>query len=141
MKAGRELDYLIAEKVMGYPIKRQKREVFEATPKGTRPVVKYSTDIEAAWEVAERFGVTLIPVQENAWFGLVRPEKDFSSPDELVDILKNKNFTGCGAAAADTAPLTICLAALRAFEAQQGAGVSPMSEGPDAGTPPPTLTH
>lgn len=62
MPAGRELDALVAEKVMGLDIvsnglkyePRYYLPEYERTYHRAVPV--YSTDISAAWEVAEKFG-------------------------------------------------------------------------------------
>jgi len=51
LKPGRELDALVAEKVMGYITHGQFRE-----KNGVRVMIdRYSTDIAAAWEVVEMF--------------------------------------------------------------------------------------
>lgn len=57
MKAGRELDALVAEKVMGRPAVRVEG-VFRANGEALfLDVPPYSTDIAAAFEAAERAGV------------------------------------------------------------------------------------
>ena len=55
MKAGRELDALVAEKVMGFPVKIGDitGEPYHAQFGYSMP--NYSTDIAAAWEVLEKF--------------------------------------------------------------------------------------
>lgn len=54
MKPGIELDALVAEKVMGWTEKRldHNKYLFEAC--GLSSVPRYSTDIAAAWEVAQK---------------------------------------------------------------------------------------
>ena len=78
--AGRELDRIVAQSVMGRTVSQQKREVFESTEKGTRPLANYTTDISAAWEVAEHMAITLVPIQENSWFALVGRGSRWASP-------------------------------------------------------------
>ena len=116
MRAGRELDRVIAERVLGHVVTQQKREVFEATEKGTRPLANYTTDIEAAWEVAEKLSITLIPVKENAWFTLVGRGERWSSPADFLQFLGEGKFLNAGAAVNDTAPMAICAAAIKAIE-------------------------
>ena len=115
LEAGRELDALIAERVMGL-------KLFTATPKHTAiaggckvsnrtwvdtgemhewgPVVKYlshySTDVVCAWEVVEKF---------RANGGLVELEG-------CKFWIARVTFKYCKEAPADTAPLAICRAAL-----------------------------
>lgn len=142
MRAGRELDRVIAQRVMGNVVTQQKREVFEATEKGTRPLANYSTDIVAAWEVAERHAITLIPVKENAWFALVGKGERWSSPADFLKFLGEGKFLNAGAAVGESAAMTICQAALKAVEnaelAEQnkdagGDGAGPLNElGPGA---------
>lgn len=110
MKPGRELDALIAEKVMGRPTERYAGAVvFSVDPnsiQGVYPldyiVPHYSTDIAAAWEVVEKV---------YDWnFRLERFEglsKDYYGAQFF---LNGEWHYG----EADTAPLAICLAALKA---------------------------
>lgn len=65
-KPGRELDALIAEKVMGCPICESpfkdgsKDVLYMNGPDGKRIVPRYSTDISAAWEVKQKTGINKI---------------------------------------------------------------------------------
>ena len=129
MKAGRELDALIAEKVMGtpkywsvwfacshygnfngldqaqaYAEKIQGDFKAHVLPYSDEP--NYSTSIEAAWEVVERLVSTPGP---NGDHHSVRV--DYSG-DAVVVIDENKDWQV--SAIASTAPHAICLAALRA---------------------------
>ena len=67
MEPGRELDALVAEKVMGYRIFNPPPidDPWEVLPDNSRgrPVLAYSTDIAAAWEVLEKMRL-LLPGQE-----------------------------------------------------------------------------
>lgn len=138
MRAGRELDRVIAQRVMGYVVTQQKREVFEATPKGTRPLAHYTTDISAAWEVAERLAITLIPVQGGQWFALVGKGERWNSPADFLKFLGEGKFLNAGAAVAETAAMTICQAALNSIENKELAarseseGSGPGPSGPEA---------
>ncbi len=121
MKAGRELDAWISEKVLGHTVLGQRKgSIKERTKDGqVRPLRAYSTDISAAWEVVRKMGITLIPIENEQWFGLVGPSRGWTSPAELLKYLQSADFVRAGAAVGETAPLTICLAAMRAEEKQE----------------------
>jgi hypothetical protein len=125
MKPGRELDTLVAEKVMGWiPKKRwpdllvweniegEDRAADEATERysvyeGFRP----STDISDAWEVVEKLGI--IP---NSFYIGYKTDKNgkkiyrafFQKENPITTLIHTYE------ADAETAPLAICLAALEA---------------------------
>ncbi len=87
MKAGRELDALIAEKVMGWDSR--------CIPK------PYSRDIGYAWQVVEKV------------LSDVKGHVDLSiEPDGVNCIISGYTFDA--GETADTAPLAICQAALKA---------------------------
>jgi hypothetical protein len=136
MRAGRELDRVIAQRVMGHVVTQQKREVFEATEKGTRPLANYTTDIQAAWEVAEKYAITLIPVQESSWFALVGRGERWASPADFLKFLGEGKFVNAGAAVGETAAMTICQAALKSIDnaeiAEHGAAGGDAIAGQDA---------
>ncbi len=104
MNAGRELDALIAEKVMGRAFDAEfHRECAEDNLE--TELRNYSTDIAAAWEVVEklrsegcRYSITDCPHEK-------RPTVQ----------LTLKTGAACGAYA-PTVPHAICLAALKALE-------------------------
>ncbi len=123
MKQGRELDAWVAERVLGHTIVGQRKgAIKERTKAGqVRPLRAYSTDISAAWEIVRKMGITLIPIENEQWFGLVGPVRGWTSPAELLKYLQTADFVAGGAAVGETAPLTICLAALKALEKQEGA--------------------
>lgn len=122
MKVGRELDIIIARDVLGHEVVKNKKFGFvETTPKGTRPMKKYSKEIEAAWEVALHLGITLLPIQDGTWFAMIGPDKGWASPAEFLKYLQEGQFLKGGAAVAETAPLAICLAAYRIVEREQSA--------------------
>ena len=119
LKIGRELDILIARDILGHQVEKNKKFGFvEITPIGTRPMKKYSKDIEAAWEVALHLGVTLLPIQDGTWFALVGPEVGWESPAQFYEYMQKAEFVKAGAAVAETAPLAICLAAYRANQSR-----------------------
>jgi hypothetical protein len=113
MEAGRELDQLIATKVMKHTVFSISPIVLiglqEANENGaTRDLAHYSTDISAAWEVVEKF-------QKEAWKVTVSNLGDrskFENDDYIFDRWICR--VGTNRAKADTAPLAICLAALKA---------------------------
>jgi hypothetical protein len=112
VRPGRELDALVAEKVIGLkPF--QKRWVqgihsgyvqawLDSDDKEIYPYTlpEYSTSIDAAWEVVERIGGDFVLHRKTAW--------------ECIFFLgRGKYFQD----RADTAPHSICLAALKAVGA------------------------
>lgn len=105
LEAGRELDALVAEKVMGYPKEIISINGSVKSPNGdwmVREIDEYSTDISAAWEVAEKLGSFWI---DHTVSDLGIDVEFFTSLDHSKERL---------VATADTAPLAICRAALLA---------------------------
>ncbi len=108
----REIDRLVAERVMGWTNLYLEGSRFGTTPEGKshRIVPQYSSDMSAAWEVVER-------LRHSGYEGGIdwtRPELGYecafwSSPIPPDEMQPSR---------AETAPLAICLAALR------GMGVS-----------------
>lgn len=100
LEAGPELDALVAERVMGIDLDGTKPHL----PYRGVGCTPYSTDIAAAWEVLEELGdVTLghqARVCNGQWVCFVDTSGPFQGPS----------------GAADTAPLAICRAALKAAE-------------------------
>jgi hypothetical protein len=117
-KAGRELDALVAEKVMGADPSTVHWHLSNATFLvdgkwvDVPPVPHYSTDIAAAWEVVEKMS------QKYHW----RIQSPFDVGDEWYAGLTPRSVTGWNGrpdhyAGAPSAPLAICLAALKAVGA------------------------
>jgi hypothetical protein len=125
-EAGRELDALVAEKVMGcspvkgtachcggYPNKHHNmsKQGYPHDPHAnihgpTRELAYYSTDIAAAWLVVEKFEYVQLEIMKDGvdceiWKSTNRPFEE---------------WTPVSTASADTAPLAICEAALAATE-------------------------
>lgn len=121
MKPGRELDALVAEKVMGIPAHETKL-FFVRAESGVKPthtmgglpfvaeerkesrtdIKPYSTDIAAAWTVVEKLqadSIVEVSGYKNDWDCLIN-----TSGGEIPD------FFG----SAETVPHAICLAALKA---------------------------
>ena len=105
MKAGYELDSLVAVKVLGWreapcftcgagPLERHRRDCRALLDIANR-LPCFSVDIADAWRVVERFPTMSIQHQNEGWY------VSFYS-----DITAH--------AIADTAPMAICLAALKA---------------------------
>jgi hypothetical protein len=112
MAAGRDLDALVAEKVMGHEVHRDVRwrEPAILGP-GQRiantPMPRYSTDIAAAWAVIQKlmethFMYSLNASHESGHWCVFYPASGSPVEGEY----------------ADTAPLAICRAALAAVEAR-----------------------
>lgn len=109
LKAGRELDALIAEKVMGLTVEWWNGEVYSITveeghERSSSHVLPYSDNIAAAWEVVEKLDNRNVVAKE---MGVLR----FTI--NRYDDGYTARFFSVGATA-DTAPLAICLAALQA---------------------------
>jgi hypothetical protein len=101
MGPGRELDALVAEKVMGIS-----RRSLELIPEELKP---YSTDIGAAWDVVEHVRMKLEFYHFSFHTG-DEFEVEFSRLDGRF--LQGEDTIAMGRA--KTAPLAICLAALKA---------------------------
>ena len=106
MEAGRELDALIAEKVMGLHITEESRNtdcpVYDIKNAGRffAPISPYSTSIAAAWEVVFQVGTAMQLFLYTTGFW------------EANLLIRDTLFNGEGS----TAPLAICHAALKAIE-------------------------
>lgn len=138
MRPGRELDTFIAEKVLGHQVKIRAREVWETTSSGERHLRKFSRDIAAAWEVVEKLGITIIPVEEGQWFAFVGPGKPWNNPAEFVEFLSKADFVNSGAAVGSNPAEVICLAAYKAIKKREHQSVftSAQSERLDTTTSP-----
>jgi hypothetical protein len=129
MKPGRELDALIAEKVMGWSRNLDDKygERPWKRPDGTQVVTdflsapcdmkmpKYSTDIAAAWQVAEKLKLCVWPTNKGRWF-VFQEDFDEDYGDEYWfggDSIDETVKTTRNGAVADTAALAICLSALK----------------------------
>ena len=108
MKAGRELDSLVAEKVMG--LTKEDLDRWDDT-RGRPEPKHYSTDIVAAWEVVELLKRRYVLALRMAF-----PTSDHPDGWEVLRF-DGEVFHLLGIA--DTAPEAICKAALRAVEVKE----------------------
>lgn len=116
LKPGRDLDALIAEKVMGWtpnypggwphpPKNIPNRKKYIDSHDGTTVIPAYSTSIEAAWEVVDKLGGNMFQLHYDTRYG-TEGVKGWSV---ILDGSVMCQFV-------DTAPHAICLAALKAVE-------------------------
>lgn len=137
MNKSRELDRLMAKEVLGHETYHEKNGALrERLPSGqSRPLRAFSSDIAAAWEIVEKLGITLLPVDQG-WFALVGQKKGWTSPAEFITYLQTADFTKSGAAVGEEAPMTICLAAMKAVERRDALPNAEIHHAPEA-----ELTH
>ncbi len=131
MQAGREMDALVAERVMGWHENAYHYwsdsgwavERTTDTVQANAQVWSPSTDIAAAWEVVEKVGVIVVPVRDVidkfpeldelgpiiAWVA----DADAMRPHEYAHWFERDSYDWTKA---DTAPLAICRAALKCVE-------------------------
>lgn len=105
----REIDIQIAEKIMGSTLTEISGQLLENGPSVKRPsgggilLRRYSTDIAAAFEIVEKLASTLDRKTFRLAFRYGRWYAEFGVWDmEFVE--------------ADTAPMAVCLAALKTVE-------------------------
>jgi hypothetical protein len=122
-KSSREIDMFMAREILGHDVHHEKTgAIREQLPTGqSRPLRSYSEDIAAAWEIVEKLGITLLPV-ENGWFALVGDKQGWSSPADFIRYLQKADFVHSGAALGEKAPMTICTAAMKAHEHRKANG-------------------
>lgn len=122
MKAGRELDALVAERVMGWRVKGF------APGHGLRPlppdsvtcltahtIPRFSTDIAAAWKVVERVatGYVLFRLGKEIYSGVCQSE-DFFATFDFPHYGADKPQRKVTATSRESIPHAICIAALKA---------------------------
>ena len=124
-QSDRSLDKFIAQKILGYHLSSDHRGAMRETIAGgqSRPLRMYSNDMGAAWEVATKLGITLLPTDEG-WFALIGPDNKWRSPTNFIEYLAKADFVKAGAAVSIEGPMSICLAALRWFEDLESRGES-----------------
>ncbi len=125
MRPGREIDCAVAQKVFGHRVFVKKRVLFEDTPKGDRPLRFYSKDIAHAWEVVEKLGISILPIENGDWFALVGSEDGWKTPAEFVEYLHKGNFVNAGAAVGKSAPQVICIAAIKSMDLRNSGALQP----------------
>lgn len=117
LKPGRELDALIAEKVMGLEvlsnkdcyISGERKDMSGEITRIASVIPGYSTEIKAAWEVVEKIG------SNEQW----QINIEYRQDEGYWVFIKERISSGAGTFVADsiTAPHAICLAALKAVKA------------------------
>ncbi|MEQ1879261.1 MAG: hypothetical protein ABL958_21680 [Bdellovibrionia bacterium] len=115
MRPGRELDVKVAQEVLGHKVFVKNKKLFEETPVGERPLRLYDSDLNDAWEVADRLHIALLPVEGGQWFGFVGRVEGWKSPTELLEFLQAGDFTGCGASVGKNPAKVICQTAMNAI--------------------------
>ena len=96
MPAGRKLDAIVAEKVMGFELDRYRpNNAIDRVSNYSHGIKKYTTDISAAWDVMKK-------LQENFIF------IDLFSTSDSYNVIINE----CDSVNAEEAPEAICKAAL-----------------------------
>lgn len=118
MRPGRELDTMIAQHIFNHQVIIKRKIPTEVTPAGERPLREYSKEIGAAFDVAKKLNISLIPIEDGSWFALAGKKDGFSSPASFMEYLSAGNFVEAGAAINESAPLSICLAAMKAIESK-----------------------
>lgn len=121
MKASRELDRLVAEKVMGYwicdelihsPMSTPDCDIKKPGHLARSHCKPYSPDISAAWEVVEKMKESYLQVEIICWNldkYKVRIAKYGGSSPNVIALIEHIEVE------ASTVPLAICLAALAAL--------------------------
>jgi|GEM_PF-771862 hypothetical protein len=130
IKASRNTDALVGEKVMGWTKHRNDRAEtavesgkvdweydwvppqFNGDTGYNRALPNYSTDIAAAWTVAEKLGLSVINTKE-VYYACV--------PGDIVNAHMSHAIMDGSWALANTAQLAICRAALKIIDLQASA--------------------
>lgn len=118
MRPGRELDTLISQHVFNHTVVVKRKVPTEITPAGERPLKEYSKEIGAAFDVAKKMNISLIPIEGGSWFALAGEKDGFASPADFMRYLGEGKFEDSGAAVSDSPALSISLAAIRAVESK-----------------------
>jgi hypothetical protein len=116
------MDTRIAQEIFRHEVWASNKVVHEKTALGKRPLRRYTKEIEAAWEVAERMKISVIPVADGHWFAFSHAEQSWASPQDFADFLAKGDFRDCGAAIGAEAPQVICEAALRMLDKRAALG-------------------
>lgn len=121
MEAGPKLDALVAEKVMGKdPDIWEPGDSFVVIDQNTIKIAKpYSTDITAAWQVVEKLRLAVIPCNDGQWYaGKDEYDHDLQWYEVIMYVDDPHDHHSARFVHADTGPLAICLAALKAVGVQ-----------------------
>jgi hypothetical protein len=128
MRPGRELDVQVAQEVLGHRVFVKNKKLFEETPAGERPLRFFDSDLNDAWEVAEKFRIALLPVDRDQWFAFAGQTEGWKSPTELLEFLQAGKFEGCGASVGKNAAKVICHAAVNAANKRKAEAEKSTSE-------------
>lgn len=118
MRPGREIDTLIAKHVFQHDVIIKRKIPTEVTPQGERPLREYAKEMGAAFDVMKKMNISLIPIENGHWFALAGANEGFASPADFMKYLGTGDFQNAGAAVSETAPMSICLAAIRSVESR-----------------------
>jgi hypothetical protein len=118
MRPGREIDTLIAKHIFDHQVIIKRKVPTEVTSAGERPLREYSKDIAAAFEVAKKLNISLIPIQGGSWFALAGGNEGFATPADFIKYLGAGNFADAGAAVSESPALSISIAAIRSVESK-----------------------
>lgn len=118
MRPGRELDTMIAKYIFSHDVVIKRKVPTEVTSAGERPLREYSKEIGAAFDVAKKLNISLIPIEGGQWFALAGKMEGFTSPAEFITYLSAGNFVDAGAAVTESPSLSICMAAMKAVESK-----------------------
>ena len=131
MRPGREIDTQIATEVFGHKVWARGKVLYENPESGERPLRNYTREIEWAWKVAEKMHISVLSIEGGNWFAFAGPPslQGWQGPDQMLKVLQEKLFDGCGASVGDNIAFAICEAALQAVR-KRNAAKSPAIEVP-----------
>lgn len=128
MRPGRELDTMIAKHIFGHDVVIKRKIPTEITPAGERPLREYTKEIGAAFDVAKKLNISLIPIEGGQWFALRGKEEGFTSPASFIEYLSAGNFVDAGAAVNESPSLAICLSAMKSIESKLARQTTSMNQ-------------
>ena len=115
LKAGPDLDVLIARDVMGY-IFCEKHQAWTLPNRGIDfkcPPFSSSDYMEWAWQVAEKMRIAVIPIADGRWWAVVDSGFQAKAGDFTW---YEREFNSGEACVSESAAHAICLAALKKLE-------------------------
>ena len=119
MRPEREIDSRVAQEIFGHEVFAKDENFHESTEAGIRPLRNYSSDMGAAWLVAEKMRISLIPIEGGSWFAFVGGENGWANPESFLEYLRSGDFSQCGASVGPNPAQAICEAALVANQKQK----------------------
>ncbi len=110
--AGRELDALVAERVMGWKRPTKKRDVTwyraDGSGCGAENIPHYSTDISVAWQVVEKMCANNYSFDAGSWENMDDGNNWYACFEHSTEVYRPST-------PAPTMPLAICRASLAAM--------------------------